>query len=830
MNFHSVLKTAASTLAVGTAILAVPAFAQSTGAIEFDNTIVVTGQVEKGIDGIEVPDSPKAKQVLKQEMIARGTPGQSIDETINLIPGVVFTNADGYGSSGGNLMIRGFTDDRISQTFDGIPLNDTGNYALYTNQQLDPELIEQVNVNLGTTDVDSPTASASGSTVNYRSITPTHEFGARMVGTVGDYNKMRIFGVINTGDLNSSGTRAWVSASKDTYNVIFGHYGKVDKTQVNAKVYQPLGDNGDFIEVAGHFNFNRNNFTPDWYLEYGGIDAGNIPANKAERDSYTVERCQTSTGTNGVADVDSRYGCGQAWEYRFNPSRTGNIRVDSRFTLADNLVLNVDPYFQYTSANGGGTLLGVEGNYYNTGTSAFVTGYTAYFGGVDLNGDGDTLDTVLIAAPSQTVTNRIGVIASLRYDVSETQHVRVAYTYDRGRHRQTGETGLLNADGSESAYFFNTGKALTNADGYVMEKRDRLSYAILHQISGEYSGQFLDDKLNVVAGVRIPFYKRNLTQNCVTQTYGYVSCFNGDTAAQDAYTAYLDTVSTIDYVLPQQKTFSYSRALPTAGFTYNFTPEFSMNFNYSMGIQVPGTDNLYANAFIASGDVAPATKPETTNNFDLGVRYRSGIVQASLGAWYTIFKNRISSLYNEDLQATIYTNLGTVDRYGIDATFAVKPDSHVSAYLFGSYLWSNIRDNASSTDGYTTKGKMEGGIPHYTLGGRLQGEEGPVSMGLEVKRTGPRYYNSLNVAPIDDDGNALYSAKIPAYTVVNLDARLNLGFTGMGDKTYVQINVTNLFDKYYISSFDDAGVDPTSTNFGYLGAPRTFSASLNFQF
>ena len=53
-------------------------------------------------------------------------------------------------------------------TFDGVPLNDSGNYALFTNQMLDSELIDRVDVNLGTTDVDSPTASATGGTVAYR--------------------------------------------------------------------------------------------------------------------------------------------------------------------------------------------------------------------------------------------------------------------------------------------------------------------------------------------------------------------------------------------------------------------------------------------------------------------------------------------------------------------------------------------------------------------------------------------------------------------------------------------------------------------------------------
>ena len=110
-------------------------------------------------------------------------------------------------------LIRGFDSSRVSLTFDGIPLNDSGNYAIYSNQQLDPELIEQVNVNLGTTDVDSPTASAVGGTVNYRSITPDKTMGGRVSISLGQFDFRRFFGLFQTGELTSWGTRAWLSAS-----------------------------------------------------------------------------------------------------------------------------------------------------------------------------------------------------------------------------------------------------------------------------------------------------------------------------------------------------------------------------------------------------------------------------------------------------------------------------------------------------------------------------------------------------------------------------------------------------------------------------------------
>src|SRR5690349_18704408 len=138
-----------------TAMLPSDVCAQSTGTVETEkDTVVITGtRAQKGTSGIVLQDSTKAKGLVTQEFIAKQSPGQTLLNTINYIPGVNFTQNDPYGSSGGNLRIRGFDGARVSVTFDGVPLNDSGNYAIFPNQLLDPELVEQINVNLGATDV-----------------------------------------------------------------------------------------------------------------------------------------------------------------------------------------------------------------------------------------------------------------------------------------------------------------------------------------------------------------------------------------------------------------------------------------------------------------------------------------------------------------------------------------------------------------------------------------------------------------------------------------------------------------------------------------------------
>jgi iron complex outermembrane receptor protein len=127
-----------------------------------------------------------------------------------------------------------------------------------------------------------------------------------------------------------------------------------------------------------------------------------------------------------------------------------------------------------------------------------------------------------------------------------------------------------------------------------------------------------------------------------------------------------------------------------------------------------------------------------------------------------------------------------------------------------------------------TKGKRESGAPVYTVGGRVQLNLDPVEFGVQAKHTGKRYVNDLNVAPVKNDVQ-LFSAATPEYTVVDLDARVNLAWAGLNDKTYLQFNVTNLFDEVYPGGFGGT-LSTSTTPYIYIGSPRTFSATLNVAF
>ncbi|HEY0026700.1 MAG TPA: TonB-dependent receptor, partial [Allosphingosinicella sp.] len=769
------------TLLCATTALVLPsmAFAQSTGSQEVeDDTIVVTGSRRQDVGGVIVPDVPKTRSILTQDIIARQATGQSILQTINLIPGVNYTNSDPYGASGGNLRIRGFPGNRIALLWDGLPLNDTGNYAIFGNQQMDPELIDQVSVNLGTTDVDSPTPSAAGGVVSYRSLTPTDEFGVILKGSLGSFDYFRAFGLLNTGEFGPFGTKAWLSASEQEYDKFKGP-GKLHRTQYNARIYQELGSNGDFVSLAGHFNRNRNN-------SYNNGTAQDYALN---RDFDNIATCVRDAPTRGVRDDDNSgsaannltpASCTNYFGLRINPSDTANIRGQMRFTLADGLILTADPGYQSTLANGGGTGLINEFDARLRGANRAVNL------GVDLNGDGDILDNIRVYQPSNTRTNRYTFLTSLIWQMTDQHRFRLAYTYDRGEHRQTGELGRIFENGDPVSVFggrTNEMARIVGADGNPIQNRDRYSVAMLQQLSAEYFGKFLDDALTVQAGIRAPFFKRELNQNCFTSNatafFGGANANAGGVSVTpgNPYCTTGNFGIPATAIQPFERTVKYSPILPSVGVAYEFAGNHSVYASYGKNFSSPSTDNLYRSVSIN-------VSPETTDSFEGGYRFRSRAVQAQLAGYYVNYKNRIVTATDQDpasstFGTTLDRNVGSARAYGFDGQVSWRPVRNLLLYGYASYIDSKLKDDVP---GPIVGGKptfiATGGAefvetPRWQFGGRAQGDLGPLSVGVQGKYVGKRYST-------DDNGRTLATSATGGQTIGQPFILTNIGNVPIG--------------------------------------------------
>jgi iron complex outermembrane receptor protein len=837
LRFHRI--SLAAVLLFGAAA-SQPAFAQSTGteAVEDMAEVVVSATRVRSIGMVGDQTAPKSRVSLGADYLSTQAPGQTIFQSINQIPGVNFTNSDAYGTSGGNLRIRGFDGSRVSVTFDGVPLNDSGNYALFTNQMLDPELVDRVDVNLGTTDVDSPTASATGGTVAYKTRRPQDDFGGQAVLSYGDENYRRAFLRVDTGEWGSLGTKAFVAASFQKYDKFKGP-GDLEKKQFNAAVRQDFA-NDNFIQLAVHFNQNRNAFyrtTSIANFETFGRDYDNLVSCTRDtptagvRDDENASPVATIPGvllnSDNLANPSS---CTNYWGVRINPSDTGNIRMQSLWHLGDKVRLTFDPSWQYTLANGGGTTTINE-----TVTTDVRAIGAADVPGFDLNGDGDILDTVRFYTPNNTNTRRWGATTSLIWDINDDNRVRFAYTWDRARHRQTAQWGYIDGEGPVANVFGGRkGERVYAADGDILRGRDRFSIAELNQYALEYRGQFFEDKFTATVGVRAPFFTRELNQYCYTPNGGTgnsSTSFNSSTLCTSRTpTATLangnvifqaNPMGAVEYIAPYSDEVKFDDIMPNLGLSWSVGKSQQLYFSYAEGLSAPRTDNLYSVRRQPDGSIGrPTPESETTKAYDLGWRVNVSSTIASIALYHIDYSNRIVSSFDPNLGFSVDRNVGDVKIDGLDFQVGQRLGSLVSLTASASYNDSELQEDIPTSNPAApipTKGKKLVETPKWTFAARADFEvTDRLHFGLQGKKVGDRYGTDLN------------DEIAPGYTVYDLDASYTFPM-GNERKGQVALNLTNLTDEKYYGTIS-SGTGGNSVGFYSIGAPRPLMGSFKFDF
>ena len=341
--------------------------------------------------------------------------------------------------------------------------------------------------------------------------------------------------------------------------------------------------------------------------------------------------------------------------------------------------------------------------------------------GRDLNGDGDTLDTVGVYSPNNTNTIRYGLNTSLVWRATPDHTFQVAYTADYGLHRQTGQFGLIGPDGhpfDEFAGYRDVDHRVLSSDNVSIRGRDRRSRAIVNQIAFAYEGNYFDDILHVSAGLRSPFMTRDLNQLCYLQVSGGSAGFPTCTTVAPSAVASNGTVTLtgvtstaaapVLFVPPAQKTVSYNRLLPNVGLSLTpWGPQHQFFAGYAGGISAPRTDNLY-NGSSNGKCQTPTTagclysaftivNPETSTNYDIGYRYTSDTMALSLTAYNTQFKNRIVTTFDQDQGISVDRNIGSVNVAGVDAQVDVHPDENWDIYSSLAYNQSRVSASPQST-------------------------------------------------------------------------------------------------------------------------------------
>ena len=237
-------------------------------------------------------------------------------------------------------------------------------------------------------------------------------------------------------------------------------------------------------------------------------------------------------------------------------------------------------------------------------------------------------------------------------------------------------------------------------------------------------------------------------------------------------------------------------------------------------------DDLYALPALGAGVTATSVtansvKPETSSTTEVGYRYQTPVINATVDAYYTLDRNHIVASFNQATNDTVDTNEGSVYYYGWEGVIGATPIENLTFIQSINYNHATLGQNLpyNATTVIPTKGKTPPETPLWSLGSRIQYKFDMMTFGVQWKFVDKRF-----VTLVDD-------LSVPDYTTVDADFRLALDKAEPG--MYLQFNVINVFSENYIGSFGNV---PTTNNsalpyysegYGYQGAPRTFQVELH---
>ena len=194
-------------------------------------------------------------QGISAEQIEYLPAGTSPLKAIEKLPGVNFQSADPYGNYewSTRITVRGFNQNQLGFTLDGIPLGDMsyGNHnGLHISRAIPSENVGRVLLSQGAGSLGTASSNNLGGTIEFFSAEPQKEFGGRADLMGGSDSARRIYGRIESGELGAIGTRFAITALDHNTDKWKGA-GDQKQREYNFKLVQPIGEGA----LTVYYNF-----------------------------------------------------------------------------------------------------------------------------------------------------------------------------------------------------------------------------------------------------------------------------------------------------------------------------------------------------------------------------------------------------------------------------------------------------------------------------------------------------------------------------------------------------------------------------------------------
>ena len=791
-NQQPKLRLSSIALACQLACFAVAAHAQT--ASERNDTdagqtreVVITGKkTQMGLMVTE--DAPKARSTITAAELEKQRPTGNAYQALELLPSVNSYNYDATGLFGGGLTLRGFNSDQIGATINGVPVNDSGSFAVYPQEYVDQENTCAETVTQGSTDVDSPQVGASGGNFSITTCNPEDKQRVRVMQTFGQLNMYKSYVRYDTGLFGKS--KAFISISRAEADKWKGE-GQAARTHIDAGVNYDW-DKFNYVHATLLWNQAKNNNLQS----YGLADIAKY--------GYGYDFAPTYIGNitprAGTAQTAVRPSTASPAYYKLatNPFKNAIASAIAKFRLSENLDLKVVPYFWYGFGTGGTqqTTLSEKG---------FLNGNVVN-GARDLNGDGDTLDTVIVANSSVTRTTRPGVTTSLTWTVGD-HTILGGFWYERANHRQTGPAELVDNNGNFADAYLRDDQIL-RPNGTPYESRDWKTISTAYQGFIQDTISLMDDKLTVNLGLRTPHIKR-------------------------AFSNYANEAGAFNYNVDR----SYSDVLPQAGVRYRLTSDDQIYASVAKNFKAPGNFIYSVTSATGSGvvrlnpngtiSILQDVKPEVSYSYDAGLRHQTAAWNGTLGIYATDFRDRLATAYDPTNLTSTTLNVGKVKNYGFEIEAGNNPINGFSLYASYGYNKSEIKSTVpgSATVNLPTIGNQFPLTPKQKAGLAAQYENGPMWIRATAKATGKQQATLMN------------DEVVPGYTLFGIDGGYTFDGFSYLKRPKLTVNLSNLTNKQYRNPSSQSVLNAVAYNgvaaksvFYYLGAPRFVSATLSVDF
>lgn len=771
-------------------------------------TITVVGQGKLAGGQMVQDDSVKGRSTITKAAMEKELGSGNVLQSIALLPGVNTYNYDATGMFGGDVSIRGFASDQIGFTVNGVPVNDSGGYAFYAQEMIDKENVCTASVAQGSPELESPNSGATGGSVSMITCDPADTRRARFSQTLGGLDFKRTYVRLDSGRFANDKAKVFLSYSHAEVDKWKG-VGKGKKDHLDAGFSLDINDDNKILgSILYNRMVNQNIQTLSLaQLNQYGYNYDYSPTNIGQQTPGPGAQVDIAQPTNAA-------GSGVYYGLALNPFENVIASVSGSFKLAQDTYLKVQPYMWYGFGNGGWSRL-------------LLSESTGLMGGAkDINGDGDTLDTVALGRASVTKTNRPGITAELSTTLG-SHYLKAGVWYERAVHRQTQPAVRLNADGTATDKWLKDG-CVQRVDGSCYEGRDSKTISTVYQLYLNDQISLLNDRAFINVGLKLPSVTRDVTNFANETRVPNYTVVNGVYTAGTATSKTFNIDRTFHEVLPQ---LGARFVIDSKQHVFaNVSKNFRAPPNYAYQVSSSG---VYV-ASINGGPVQPLleVKSETSIMIDAGYRFQSRDLSFTATVFNSDFKNRQVQATDPETLVSTYLNAGGTKNRGLELEVGSGVFSGFSAYGSVTLQKSEMKEDlrVTTTGFLPTKGKQFGKTPEKMAALSLQYESGPIYLRLKGKYTGAQFADLMN------------QQEVPGYTSGDFDAGYKFSSWGMLKNPQLRLNISNIGNTKYRSAssvttnaaattLNGSGANyNASTSFYYLGAPRltalTFSVDV----